>query len=84
MIEVIPRSLDDVMLRAVLDRLPDGVAVVGKDGKLILFNEAAERIAGVWTHFDDFERWVERHEVRLASGGRPQRIEDFPLERALR
>ena len=83
-----------VTLRSVLDGMPEGLIVADKDGAIIEFNPAAQRIHGIRPvylpmHDADavprtVEAWASGSAVCAADGATPLPFELNPLVRALR
>ena len=74
------------VLKSVLDGMAEGVIVADRDGRFLLYNPAAERIAGVaaMPHDVSPERWAPLYGIRLADGVTPCPPDQVPLARALR
>ena len=74
------------VLRSVLDSMAEGVIVADRDGRFVLFNPAAERIAGVGAVSPEAgpECWPSLYGIRLADGVTPCPADQVPLARALR
>ncbi|BCJ45715.1 hypothetical protein GCM10010168_58650 [Actinoplanes ianthinogenes] len=73
-----------VLLRAVLDNISDGVAVVGPDGRFLLDNPAARSILGQAEPPDGgAETWYEHFGLYQADGVTPYPGDRMPLSLAL-
>jgi PAS domain-containing protein len=71
-------------LRAVLDRIDMGVILFERDGKISLFNRAAERIHGAWREQMERVFRAGEHKPARAEDGRELAPEEEPLARALK
>jgi PAS domain S-box-containing protein len=74
------------VLTSVLDSMAEGVIVADREGRFLLYNPAAERIAGVaaMPHDASPDRWAPLYGIRLADGVTPCPPDQVPLARALR
>jgi PAS domain S-box-containing protein len=72
------------ILESILNSLGDGVTVVDRDGRFVLFNPAAERILGVGSAQVPPEQWVEHYGVFQPDLRTPYPTEQLPLVRAMR
>ncbi|MGI5239430.1 PAS domain S-box protein [Dactylosporangium sp. CA-139066] len=70
-------------LHAVLEHLSDAVVACDGEGRLTVFNPAAERLHGLPVEPLPPERWAERYHL-LNPDGTPMLLRDVPLYRALR
>ena len=73
-----------VILRSVLDSLADGVAVTDIEGKLTMFNPAAERILGQGLIQSGPGEWSEIYGLFRPDGTTPIPAVELPLARAVR
>jgi PAS domain S-box-containing protein len=64
------------ILRSILDGMSDGVVVVDRQGKFLLFNAAAETMLGIGASDTPPERWTEHYSLYL-----PDRVTPFPTDR---
>ncbi len=69
--------------KAIIHSITDGVAVANKDGKLELFNAAAEEILGIGLTEEDPEKWTTIYGLYLGDGETPCPTEKVPLVRAV-
>jgi PAS domain S-box-containing protein len=74
------------VLKSVLDSMAEGVVVANRDGRFVLFNPAAEQIAGVGAVSPEAgpEHWPSLYGIRLGDGRTPCPADQVPLARALR
>lgn len=74
------------VLKSVLDSMAEGVVVADREGRFLLFNPAAERIAGVDAMPSNAspETWASWYGIRLSDGVTPCPPDNVPLARALR
>lgn len=70
-------------LKAVIDGISDGVVAADLNGRLTLFNHAAERIIGMGMIEADPEQFGRIYGVYLPDGVTPCPLEKLPLRRAL-
>lgn len=75
--------LESARLRSVIDGISDGVVVAAADGRLSLFNPAAERILGAGLVEKGPEAWTEVYGVYLEDGVTPCPPDRHPLARAV-
>jgi PAS domain S-box-containing protein len=71
------------LLQSILDNLGDGVSVTDEDGKLTLFNPAAEQILGLGRLDVGPEEWSETYGLFYPDTLKPAAVEDLPLARAV-
>ena len=71
------------LLESILNNLGDGVAVADKDGRLSLFNPAAERILGLGRIDSGPEQWSEVYGLYHPETRKPIPAEELPLARAV-
>lgn len=71
------------ILQSILDNLGDGVVVADRNGKLILFNPAAEDILGVGLIESGPDEWTRLYGLYLPDGETPVPEDQLPLARAL-
>jgi signal transduction histidine kinase/DNA-binding response OmpR family regulator/HPt (histidine-containing phosphotransfer) domain-containing protein len=72
------------LLHSILDSMAEGVIVADEKGKFLLWNPAAEAIAGtLWTDTDP-EQWTQRYGCYLPDTVTPSPTQDLPLVRAIR
>ncbi len=64
--------------------MAEGVVVADENGQFILFNQAAERIAGVGRVQSGPGEWAERYGIYLTDGVTPMPADEVPLIRAVR
>ena len=72
------------ILNAVITRMSDGVVVADEHGKFLLFNPAAERIAGVGAIASSPERWQADYGIFRPDRRTPFPSDELPLARAIR
>lgn len=70
-------------LEAVLSAIGSGVAVADADGKITVFNEAAEDILGLGPVREPMEKWAEVYGLYRPDGHRYE-TDELPLARVLR
>lgn len=70
--------------RLVVDALAEGVLVCAPDGKVQLWNPAAERILGVPNQGVVGRRWIDGSWELVHEDGSPFAVDDLPLARTLR
>jgi PAS domain S-box-containing protein len=70
-------------LRSLLANLSDAIVACDAEGKLVLFNRAAEQFHGIPQAPIDCEQWANYYDLYHADGRTPMRTEDIPLFRAL-
>jgi PAS domain S-box-containing protein len=71
------------LLQSILDNLGDGVSVTDEDGKLTLFNPAAEEILGLGRLDVGPEEWSQAYGLFYPDTLAPAAVEDLPLARAV-
>ncbi len=71
------------LLESILDNLGDGVAVADKDGRLSLFNQAAENIIGLGRVDSGPEQWTKVYGLLHPETREPIPAEELPLTRAV-
>jgi PAS domain S-box-containing protein len=71
------------LLQSILDNLGDGVSVTDEDGKLTLFNPAAEQILGVGRLDVGPDEWTQSYGLFYPDTLLPASVEDLPLARAV-
>ncbi len=72
------------ILQSIVNSIAAGIVVANSEGRLILFNPAAEEIVGVGLTEAMPEEWAERYGCYLPDRVTRFRTEDLPLVRALR
>jgi PAS domain S-box-containing protein len=72
------------ILRSILDSMADGVIVADEQGKLLLFNPAAERIVGLGGIDAPPEERREQYGLYLPDTTTPYPTAELPLSRAIR
>ncbi len=72
------------ILNSILDGMGDGVVVIGRDGRTLLFNKEATRVLGVATRDIPAEAWPETYGLCSDDGKTPLSVEQNPLCRAIR
>jgi len=73
----------NVVLHSILDSMAEGVVVADENGKLLLFNRAAEQIAGVGRVESRPDQWAERYGLFLEDGATPLPADQVPLSKAI-
>jgi PAS domain S-box-containing protein len=73
----------DRLYEAVFRSLSEGVALAGADGKLILFNAAAEKLLGMGVRQVEAPFWTETYGIFHPDGVTPFPPEQLPLAQAL-
>jgi PAS domain S-box-containing protein len=71
------------LLQSILDNLGDGVSVADEDGKLTLFNPAAEQILGLGRLDVGPDEWSQAYGLFYPDTLAPAAVEDLPLARAV-
>ncbi|GIF22380.1 hypothetical protein Ate02nite_51100 [Paractinoplanes tereljensis] len=71
------------LLTAILDSISDGVAVVGPDGKFLLYNPAARVMLGVEAANDGTQDWATHFGTYRPDGQEPFPSAELPLVRAM-
>src|SRR5258705_8853789 len=85
-----PRAVDPMTavdletLRSIIHSMSDGVVVADRKGRFLLWNKAAERMAGIGRTDAPPERWTSTYGIYLPDGITPFPTEDLPLVRAIR
>ncbi|HEX2250503.1 MAG TPA: PAS domain S-box protein [Gemmatimonadales bacterium] len=74
----------EALLRAVLATLPVGLLVTDREGRIVLSNQAAERLWGELREGDDMIDRYSQTTACWADTGKPIGINDWPLWRAVR
>jgi two-component system cell cycle sensor histidine kinase/response regulator CckA len=72
------------ILNSILDGMGDGVVVIGRDGRTLLFNKAAGRVLGLDTRDVAAEAWPETYGLYLNDGKTRLSEQQNPLCRAMR
>jgi len=72
------------VLRAVLDELTEGAVVADRDGKFLVFNQAAEDIVGLGAQDVASDEWTSVYGLYRPDKTTPYEPEQVPLVRALR
>jgi PAS domain S-box-containing protein len=71
------------LLRSVVESMADGLVVASPEGKLLIWNPAADRLVGT-AHSDIApERWAEHYGLHLPDGSALYPAERLPLARAV-
>ncbi len=71
------------ILNSILEGMGDGVVVIGRDGRSLLFNNEAGRIVGVADRDVRAESWPETYGLYLGDASEPLPPEGNPLCRAM-
>jgi PAS domain S-box-containing protein len=71
------------ILNSILDGMGDGVVVIARDGRTLLFNKEASRVLGIATRDVLVEAWPEAYGL-FCGDGAPLSMEQNPLRRAMR
>ncbi|GIJ72056.1 hypothetical protein Voc01_069730 [Virgisporangium ochraceum] len=71
------------LLRAVMDSIGDGVAVIDREGRFLLTNPAARDLVGRSGDSMDSGTWQRRYGLFQADGVTPFEVDEMPLIRAL-
>ena len=71
------------ILRSILDSMSDGVVVVDRQGKFLLFNPAAEQILGIGPQDASPQQWSEHFGLYLADCVTAYPTEELPLVKAM-
>jgi phosphoserine phosphatase RsbU/P len=74
----------DRIVGAALGSLSEGVVVADRDGRFLLFNAAAERMAGTGSTETNPTSWPETYGCFLPDGVTPYPADQLPLVRAIR
>jgi PAS domain S-box-containing protein len=74
----------DRIVGAALDSLSEGVVVADREGRFLLFNAAAERMAGIGALEEAPTSWPEAYGCFLPDGVTPYPADQLPLVRAIR
>jgi PAS domain S-box-containing protein len=74
----------NVVLQSILDSMAEGVVVADENGQVILYNRAAEQIAGVGRVQSGPSEWAEQYGIFLSDGVTRMAEEQVPLMRAIR
>lgn len=72
------------ILRSILDNLAEGVIVANVQGKLLLFNSAAQRLAGIGLLDAQMTEWSQAYGVYYGDCKTLYAWQDLPLVRALK
>ena len=72
------------ILCAVLDGMREGVAVVDREGRVLLCNREGERLAGIGSTQTRPEEWTNTYGIYYPDGETPVPTEYLPLVRAMR
>ena len=72
------------ILQSVLDCMGEGVVVVDREARLLVFNPAAERILGRSSSLTGADRWNPLYQVYRPDRATPYSADDLPLYRAIR
>jgi len=73
-----------LMLQSVLDSMAEGLVAADEQGKILIWNRAAERIVGYGPADLPTEEWSEHYGNYLPDGVTPMPTEQLPLVRAIR
>src|SRR5258708_27953831 len=71
------------ILRSILDSMGEGVVVVDTEGKVLVFNPAAQQILGTHAFAGDMNRWAEHCGLFLPDRVSPYPTEQLPFVRAI-
>jgi signal transduction histidine kinase/ActR/RegA family two-component response regulator len=71
------------ILKSILDSMGDGVVVVDTEGKILVFNPAAQQILGTRAFAGDMNRWAEHCGLFLPDKVSPYPTEQLPFVRAV-
>ncbi|WP_158502033.1 AAA family ATPase [Vitiosangium sp. GDMCC 1.1324] len=72
------------LLQSIVSSMGEGVTVADENGRLVLFNPAAEQIVGIGVTDAPPGRWSERYGIYLHDQVTPYPSEELPLARAIR
>lgn len=72
------------ILQSILHSMSDGVVVADEQGKILLFNPAAERMVGLSSMDNALSERSEHYRPYLPDGVTPFPVQDLPLVRAIR
>ncbi|PYT28002.1 MAG: hybrid sensor histidine kinase/response regulator [Acidobacteria bacterium] len=78
------RQAQTRVLQFITDHVGDGVTIIGDDGKFLLKNAAAQRIAGIGPLEVSPAEWSQTYGICLPDGATPFPEDQLPLARALR
>ncbi len=86
--EALSRSEEELhkksaLLKSIVDSMNDGVIVADETGHFLVFNPAAERLAGLGAVEGGPEKWTEKYGLFLPGGEVPYPPEKLPLARAI-
>jgi signal transduction histidine kinase/DNA-binding NarL/FixJ family response regulator len=73
----------NALMQAILDNMADGVVVSDRDGKFVVFNQAAHRIYGLGVTDAAPLQWSERYGIFHAATSAPVAPDRLPLVRAM-
>ena len=73
-----------LMLKSVLDSMAEGLVAADEEGKVLIWNRAAERIVGYGPADLPAEEWSEHYGNYLPDGVTPVPTDQLPLVRAIR
>ncbi|WP_447979814.1 PAS domain-containing sensor histidine kinase [Candidatus Nitrospira bockiana] len=82
--DITERKQQEVILRAVLNSLGEGVVVADMNGKFLIWNPAAERIIGLGPKDVPPEQWQAEYGVYFPDQVTPYPSDQLPLARAIR
>ena len=72
------------LLWSILHSIAEGVVVADISGKVLVCNQAAQRITGMTPADDTLAVWAERRDCFLSDRTTPYPVEELPLQQALR
>jgi len=72
------------MLKLVLDSMGEGLVAADREGRFIIWNDAAKKLMGQGAADLSSEQWTPHYKMYLADGDTPYPTDDLPLVRALR
>jgi len=78
------RRRQQEILQSILGSMADGVVVADKDGKFLLFNDAAEQMIGLGATDETPDQWSDRYGTYLPDAVTPYPPNELPLVRAIR
>src|SRR5579859_3999868 len=72
------------LLSSILENMAEGVATLDKDGRIVFFNQAAEKMLGKGPSRQTSEHWAEEYGLFLPDKETPFTTEELPLVKALK